>query len=247
MKDSEENKKPHGLKGRARFPEVRAKISKAHKGKPKKYVTWITGRKSTDHPAYKHGQGNTRNYDHSLHAAWIQGVKRASNFKCFITGKDHDLHCHHLIGYQYEPTRYLIENGVAICKEIHKAFHAEYGNGYNTPEQFEEFCQKNYNISLFPWKQGNHKPSFNLLEEQLKIVSDSQKKANSFARLVKSRKHNIIDGVYINNSSVLKIHCLKHKQDHTVIAGNYKRSVFGIRCCATAKQSAAVTAANKKR
>ena len=59
-------KKPHGLKGRPRPPEVRAKISKAHKGKPKNYVSYLKGRKGPDHPAYKHGKGGTRKdeYDH---------------------------------------------------------------------------------------------------------------------------------------------------------------------------------------
>ena len=144
LKEQKESKKPHGLKGRARPQEVRDKISKAHKGKPKKHVSWLKGLKGPDHPSYKHGKGYNReyNYDYSLHAAWIQSVKRALNFKCFITGKDRDLHCHHLIGYQYEPTRHLIENGVAICKDIHQAFHAEYGRGYNTPEQLKNFVKK---------------------------------------------------------------------------------------------------------
>lgn len=251
MKSSSENfkesQKSHGLKGRARPPEVRVKISKAHKGKPKKYPSWLKGKKGPSHPAYKHGKGANREYDHSLHAAWIQGVKRASNFKCFITGKDHDLECHHLIGFQHEPTRYLIENGVAICKKIHKAFHAEYGKGYSTPEQFEEFCQKNYNITSFSWRPGNHKPSFGLLEEQSKIVSDRQKKAKQFAELVQSRGHEITDGLYVNNSSVLKIHCLKHGDYHIVTAGRYKKARFGVQCCSSEKQSIAVTAANANR
>ena len=111
----------------------------------------MRGRKGSDHPSYKDGQGANRKYDHLKHAAWIQGVKRSSDFKCFITGEDHDLECHHFIGFKHEPTRYLIENGVAIATPIHKAFHAEYGSGSSTPQQFEEFCQKNYNISSFPW------------------------------------------------------------------------------------------------
>lgn len=251
MKYSEENKelkKPHGLRGRARPPEVRAKISKAHKGKPKEYTSWLKGRKGLDHPAYKHGKSNTnRDYDHSLHAAWIQGVKRASNFKCFITNKDDDLHCHYLIVYQHEPTRYLIENGVAICKDIHQAFHAEYGSGCNTPEQFEEFCRKNYNITSFPWRQGNHNPNFSLIEEQEKIVTMSQQKANLLKKTVQERGHEIIDGIYVNNQSVLKIHCLKHGETFDVVAGNYKKSRFGISCCASEKQGAAVAKANRNR
>ena len=75
----------------------------------------------------------------------------------------------------------------------------------------------------------------------------AKKKAKQFEELVESRGHKITDGLYLNNSFVLKIHCLKHGQDHTVTAGLYKRARFGVRCCSTEKQSAAVTAANKKR
>ena len=61
--------------------ETRAKISAALKGKSKNYRSWLKGRKGSDHPAFKHGQNySNRNYDHKKHSAWIQGVKRASNF-----------------------------------------------------------------------------------------------------------------------------------------------------------------------
>ena len=81
---------------------------------------------------------------------------------------------------------------MAICKEIHIEFHNQYGRGYNTPEQFEEFCIKNYSITNFPWRQGNHNPSIGLLEEQESIVKFSNKKADEFAREVKARGHEII-------------------------------------------------------
>lgn len=138
-----------------------------------------------DHPVFKHGKGVANSeYDHSKHAALIQGVKRFSNFKCFRTGQNHDLECHHLIGFSHEPTRNLIENGIAICKNIHKKFYAEYGNNYSIPDQFEEFCQKNYNITWFTWRQGNHNPSLSLIQEQEKILSLSKQKANAFTKTV---------------------------------------------------------------
>ena len=244
-------KKPHASIGRPRPQEVRDKISKAHKGKPKDYQSWLKGQKGPDHPSYKHGLGvANREYDHEKNSSWIQrvfGVKRATNFKCFITGRDHNLECHHLIGFQHEETRYLIENGVAICKEIHATFHNQYGRGYSIPEQFEEFCKKNYNITDFLWRQGNHKPSIGIVEEQKRIVKRNNQKANSFAQLVRDRGHEIIDGSYISNSSIFQIYCLKHKTDNKVIAENYKRSVFGIKCCSREKQANVVALANTKR
>ena len=234
-------------KGRVVSPETRSKISKALKGKPKNNTSWLKGRKGANHPAFKHGQGASRTYDYELHSAWIQGVKRASNFQCFITGKKSNLECHHLIGFPHEPTRYLIENGVAIFKEIHVSFHNEYGRGSNTPKQFEEFCTKNYKITSFPWRQGNHKPSFNIFKEQEIIINLSKTKANQFSELVISRQHAILEGFYVNNNSSLKIHCLKHKTDHIVKAGCYKKAVFGLRCCSSEKQGAVVAIANTKR
>ena len=249
--NKEENKdfikKVHGLTGTKRPEQVRQKISAGQKGKPKNYPSWLKGRKGPDHPAYKHGEGANREYDPEKNSAWIQGVKRAYNFKCFITGRDRELECHHLIGFKNEPTRYLIENGVPLCKEIHVEFHNQYGRGYSIPEQFEEFCKKNYNINLFPWRQGNHKPSNDFLKEQELIAKRSNEKANNFVQLVEDRGHEITKGSYKSNSSPFMLYCAKHKNHDLVKAGNYKRAVFGLRCCAGEKQGAVVSIANTKR
>ena len=167
---------------------------------------------------------------------WILAVKRATNYKCFITGRSTDLECHHLVGYAYEPTRYSPENGVAICKEIHKEFHNEYGRGGNLPEQFEEFCRERYNITTFPWRQGNHKPS--LLNFQANLVSGINKRAKEFEELVASRGHEIVDGTFVKNSSIFTIKCLKHNTISEVKVQRYKNAVFGVKCCASEKQAA---------
>ena len=60
---------PHGLTGTRRPKQVRDKISQAHKGKPKNYPSYLKGLTGEKHPAYKHGQGVTRDYDYKKHAA----------------------------------------------------------------------------------------------------------------------------------------------------------------------------------
>lgn len=240
-------KKPHPLKGRKRPKEVREAISRAHKGKPKNYPSYLKGKKGILHPSFKHGKGYIRKYDHIKQAAWIQGVKRACNWKCFISGETEKLECHHLIGWAYAPTRYEIANGVLVSRSIHVDFQNKYGRGNNIPEQFEEYCEKYYNITTFPWRQGDHKPSFTLLEEKMKIETQTYQKRKEFERLVKIRSHEIVDGLYVNNNSVLIIYCSLHNTKSTVRAGHYKRAVFGTRCCSSAKQSVTTSRANRKR
>ena len=75
----------------------------------------------------------------------------------------------------------------------------------------------------------------------------SIQKSNLFSKTVQEREHEILDGIYVNNRSALKIGCLKHAKTFDVVAGNYKKSRFGISCCASEKQGAAVAKANCNR
>lgn len=247
MTPKKDPSKPHGLKGRKRPQHVRDAISRAHKGKPKSYTCYLKGRTGALHPSYKDGKGYKRAYDHEKQAAWIQGVKRACDFKCFITGQSHNLECHHLISWSHEPTRYEIGNGVALAKQIHVDFHNKYGRGGTTVEQFEMYCRDNYQITEFPWRHGNHKPSFTILQEGLFIKSLQDQKKELFLKCVEQRGDQIIEGSYQSNSSLFKIRCLTHQEEHTVKAGNYKKARFGLGCCSKAKQSVLTQISNRNR
>ena len=104
----------------------------------------------------------------------------------------------------------MIENGVALAVHVHRSFHNEYGRGGNTPKQFERFCSEHYQITTFPWREGNHKPSFSLEEEEARRVELSCVKKKALEALVVERQHEILEGEYIKNDSLFKIRCSIH-------------------------------------
>lgn len=161
-------------KKKPRNKRTKEKISKSLKNKPKKYTSWLLGKTGPAHPSYKHGKGNTRasnpNEVVSL-KTWKQQVFILYEYKCFITNKFNTkktpLVCHHLDSWDIHPNRpYDVNNGVVLQREIHLAFHREFGFGKNTTGQFEKFCHNNFNISVFPWKKGNQEPSFTIIKKK---------------------------------------------------------------------------------
>lgn len=227
------------LTGRVRSPEERAAISKGLKGKKKNYVTAWTGKTGPDHPSYKHGKGKkNREYDPAKLQAWQFGVRTKANFKCFVTGESDKakLACHHLYSWEFIDTRYDIDNGVLISSEVHNNFHKKYGRGNNTPEQFEVFCQQNYGINVFPWRQGNHEPSLSVETVAESLKTAQKKKFEEFQMLCSKRGHVIISGEYIRASSPVTIFCEKHKQQYETTFTNYKKCRTGLKCCGRENQ-----------
>lgn len=74
-------------------------------------------------------------------------VLKRDNYTCRCCGyknnSKRDLVVHHLYSYDInEDLRCEVTNGITLCKKCHKAFHAIYGNGNNTKEQFEEWSHR---------------------------------------------------------------------------------------------------------
>lgn len=216
-----------------RSEETRLKISKALKSKPSNSKRYWLGKGGPSHPLYKHGKGKNRDYDTIKSAAWIQGVKANSNFKCFATNQTNKskLECDHLRSWEFEPGRYDIKNGVLLNKEIHKKFHAEYGYGENSPEQLERFLTENYNITFFPWRDENHEPILCLEKRIQSNESLREKRHKDFETLCSSREHIILEGEYNTIDSFFLIKCEHHKESFSTAARKYKRAKHGLPCC----------------
>lgn len=78
---------------------------------------------------------------------WRDTVKERDNFTCQICKKrGGNLESHHIEAYNSNPElRTELSNGTTLCKKCHDDFHHQYGHGYNTREQLEEFI-KNQDI-----------------------------------------------------------------------------------------------------
>ena len=134
-------------------PEVREKLRLSNIGKKRSEETrWrnslskIGLRVGAKNPAWKGGAsvknaGVRASYEY---LNWRIGVYKKDNYtcqKCGVAGKN--LHAHHILNMaQHEKPRFLLENGVTLCKKCHYEFHKKYGYRNNTKEQVDEFLNK---------------------------------------------------------------------------------------------------------
>lgn len=166
---------------------------------------------------------------------------QGNNFACFITGEKNKnlLTCHHLNSWDsYPDQRYDISNGITITKEIHHAFHKEYGAGKNTREQFERFLQEKYYIFDYPWQKDNHEPSLSIEKIEARRASMHDKYKEDVLSLTQKRGHILIsaeDGFY--NRCVIEIYCSHHNTLNQTTVKRYKHSRTGLRCCGRQAQS----------
>lgn len=73
---------------------------------------------------------------------WKKEVYKRDAYACVCCGskKSNTLRAHHLDGYNWCVGRRTdISNGVTLCDTCHKDFHANYGYGNNTEQQFSEW------------------------------------------------------------------------------------------------------------
>lgn len=104
--------------------------------------------KGENSPCWKHDKTQKeRSNDRSSfeYNQFVKDVMARDNYTCQITGvisNGHNLVVHHIDGYNWcKEKRTNVDNGIVLCKQIHKLFHKLYGQGDNTEEQFNEFLE----------------------------------------------------------------------------------------------------------
>lgn len=99
-----------------------------------------------------------RNYPE--YKEFIKKVLIRDNYTCFNCGIEthHRIAVHHLDGYDWcEEKRIDETNAVCLCQNCHSNFHAHYGMGNNTKEQFEEWI--GYSIETLNKYDGKLSPA----------------------------------------------------------------------------------------
>lgn len=89
---------------------------------------------------------NIKITDEKAFVNWARLIKEKNNNKCILCSSEKNLHAHHLYSKDvYPDLRHDLKNGVTLCYWHHKgyknSFHAVFGGGNNTKEQFEEYVQ----------------------------------------------------------------------------------------------------------
>jgi tRNA 2-selenouridine synthase SelU len=96
-------------------------------------------------------------------------------------------------------------------------------------------------------QHGNHEPSLTVESLQKELEQKAVEKNADFIKLLKSRNHELISGVYQNIDSRIVVICRIHGATHETTVRNYKKARTGMPCCGKARQSAATTYHNTLR
>lgn len=77
------------------------------------------------------------------HITWSRDVYSRDSYSCLSCGSNKQLRAHHLNSWNKFPLeRFNVSNGITLCHDCHKNFHATYGVGNNTVAQFLEWLSR---------------------------------------------------------------------------------------------------------
>ena len=137
--------------------ESRRKMSNSLKGrKPPKTVFKSENMRGDKHPNWKGGitPENNEIKNSFIYREWRKKVFQRDDWTCqkckLRQGWNKRLkrriviEAHHILNFgEYPELRFVVENGITLCKECHMRFHKIYGKKNNTKEQLKEFLYGN--------------------------------------------------------------------------------------------------------
>nr|YP_003795540.1 hypothetical protein FlteC_p072 [Floydiella terrestris]ACZ58500.1 hypothetical protein [Floydiella terrestris] len=141
---------------------------------------------------------------------------------------------------------------MALHKEIHKAFHKEFGIQQSTKEQFERFVEKHSKNADCAWNKGLAKEKSlglesigkNLEEQMLAARTIKEFEFEKILEIAKKHGHEFLSGKYENQNSLIPLYCPHHKKTQMLKSVQYKYNKHGLFCCGRA---ASTNSVNKRK
>lgn len=74
--------------------------------------------------------------------AWREAVLEQDGNACQCCGSGDHLQAHHIENYRRQThLRFVVSNGIALCKECHDQFHRRFGKWGNNAKQVRDFLE----------------------------------------------------------------------------------------------------------
>lgn len=107
---------------------------------------------------------------------WRVAVYNRDDYTCKMCDRKRKyLNAHHLNSWDSnEEERLNVDNGITLCVMCHKSFHAIYGRGGNTKDQFEEF-KKTFQIDFDNDGYEDYEKKLNVKKEKSKKIVNKRK------------------------------------------------------------------------
>lgn len=124
-----------GMLGKHHSEETKRKISLSHKGQGILWLKKYQFKSGKQHPKWKGGVCRDKHYlGKKEYREWRIKIFKRDDFTCCICHKTGGyLEAHHIKSWaKYPKLRFIIENGITLCKECHKLTNNYGGRHYES-------------------------------------------------------------------------------------------------------------------
>jgi hypothetical protein len=124
---------------------------------------------------------------------WSAAVHRQYEGRYFLTSEKVKCNAHHLGSKKLFQKNNMTPRTVSLfLKRNTCVFTRSGGNGENTPEQFEAYAQKYFNIISFPWREEGYEPisleKMETLQKESRFVH-----FDNLVQKAESRQHTLLE------------------------------------------------------